>query len=331
MNLSHSTDHSSLRGVILAAGLGLRLRPLTGEIPKPLLPVAGRPIITLTLDRLVRVGCEAVAINLHHLGRKIRAAIGAKYRDMSIAYFEEPEILGTLGALSPMRQFLSSAGLVIVVNGDSLCRWPVTRLIERHRATGACATLLLAKRLDPTKLGGGVGVDRNGRIVQMRDSPAFGPVARRQVFAGMHVFRPDVLSGVSEGPADIVESLYLPLLERGERVGSFATAALWHDLGTPERYLEGALAWVAGRPGGSWISPAADISPQASITRSIVEAGCRIEAGANLDRSVVLSGAVVGAGSRLQSVLLGPDVAIAPGSTIEEEMRVCEADPIGLR
>ncbi|HEV7672762.1 MAG TPA: NDP-sugar synthase [Thermoanaerobaculia bacterium] len=326
-----SAEEPVLRGVILAAGLGLRLRPLTNEIPKPLLPVAGRPIIVRTLDALARAGCEAVAINLHHLGDRIRAAIGTRHAGMPIEYFEEPEILGTLGALPPMRSFLRPAGLVVLANGDSLCRWPIEPLIARHRATGARATLLLAKRSDPEELGGGVGVDRSGRIVQMRDGPAARIVARRRAFAGMHVFAPDLLAEVTAGPADIVERLYLPLLARGERIESFSTAALWHDLGTPRRYLDGALAWVAGQPGGSWISPSAEISPRASIARSIVEAGCRVEAGARIERSVLLSGAVIGAGSTLRSALLGPGAVAAPGGTVEGELLVREVSPGGLR
>jgi NDP-sugar pyrophosphorylase family protein len=325
-----STPKPTLRGVVLAAGLGLRLRPLTDEIPKPLLPVAGKPILAHTLDALARAGCEAVAINLHHLGKMIRAAIGDAHRGMPIEYFDEPEILGTLGALPPMRDFLRPAGLLILANGDSLCRWPVESLIARHRATGARATLLLATRPDPAELGGGVGIDRRGRIVQMRDAPAVGVVARRRVFAGMHVFAPELLGEISEGPADIVESLYLPLLARGERIESFATRALWHDLGNRRRYLEGALAWVAGRPGGRWISPSAEISPTASIDRSILEAGCRIAAGATIERSVLLPGAAIGAGSVLRSALLGPGVSVPPGSLVEEELLVRTAGPRGL-
>jgi mannose-1-phosphate guanylyltransferase len=320
-----------LRGVILAAGLGLRLRPLTQTLPKPLLPVAGRPILARTLDALVRAGCDAVAINLHHLGGLIRRAIGPFHRGVPIEYFDEPEILGTLGALPPMRSFLGGADLVVLANGDSLCRWPVEALIARHRATGARATLLLATRSDPAELGGGVGIDRTGRIVQMRDASAAGVVARRRVFAGMHAFAPDLLDAVAPGPGDIVESLYLPLLARGQRIESFATRALWHDLGNRRRYLDGALAWVAGRPGGRWIAPTAEIAPTASTDRSIVEAGCRIEDGARIEGSVLLPGAVVGAGSVVYATVLGPGVEVPAGGSAEEELLVGEVGAQGLR
>ena len=309
-----------MRGVILAAGLGTRLRPLTDEIPKPLLPVAGRPIVARTLDALARAGCEAVAINLHHLGGMIREAIGPSYRGMPIEYFEEREILGTLGALPPMRGFLAPADLVVLANGDSLCRWPVEALVARHRAGNARATLLLSERTDPAELGGGVGIDRTGRVVRMRDAPAVGAVARRLVFAGVHVFSPDLVASVPEGPADVVESLYLPMLARGDRIGSFATRALWHDLGTRRRYLDGALAWVAGRPQGRWISRLAQVSPSATVSRSIVEVGCRIGEGAKIEGSILLPGSIVGAGGVLRGALLGSGAEVPEGETVEDDL-----------
>src|SRR5262245_6139342 len=113
-----------LRALVLAAGRGERLRPLTATIPKPLLPVGGRPLAAWTLERLRLAGVEAAALNLHHLGDSIRAAFGASYRGMPLVYSDERELLGTGGALPPLRDFLGEADLVLVVNGDSLCRWP---------------------------------------------------------------------------------------------------------------------------------------------------------------------------------------------------------------
>jgi len=132
-----------IRALVLAAGEGTRLRPLTSFLPKPLLPVAGRPLIEHTLDRLAKVGCEAVAINLHHLGDAIRDHLGDDHQGMPITWSEErDERLGTLGALHPLRDFLRPAEVILLVNGDSLCAWPFSRLLRRHRDGGAAATLL---------------------------------------------------------------------------------------------------------------------------------------------------------------------------------------------
>src|SRR6187402_2776161 len=117
-----------LRALVLAAGRGERLRPLTATLPKPLLPVAGRPLLAWTLERLRAAGCEAVAINLHHLGGQIREQFGDRFRGLPLVWSEETELLGTAGALPPLREFLSAADRVLVVNGDSLCRWPLETL-----------------------------------------------------------------------------------------------------------------------------------------------------------------------------------------------------------
>jgi hypothetical protein len=204
------------RALVLAAGRGERLRPLTDRLPKPLLPVAGQPVAAHTLARLAAAGCEAAAINLHHQGELIRKRFGGRFGAMPLTYSEEPERLGTLGALWPLRDFLAAAELVVVINGDSLCRWPVKTLLRRHRARRAAATLLLARRADPAGFGGGVGVDRDRRIVSFRPGgPAAGDADRRWVFAGAQVLSPELLARLRPGPADIVRDLYEPLLGEG--------------------------------------------------------------------------------------------------------------------
>src|SRR5215470_4807101 len=161
-----------IRAVVLAAGLGTRLRPLTDLTPKPLLPVRGVPILGHTLARLAAAGCEAVAVNLHYLGDQIRKRFGDAHAGMPLTWSEEPEILGTLGALHPLKEFFAPADLVLLINGDSLCRWPLRRLVRRHlaahQANGAQATLALASRPDPAEFGGGVGIDPAGRIQSFR-------------------------------------------------------------------------------------------------------------------------------------------------------------------
>lgn len=121
------------RALVLAAGFGRRLRPLTAALPKPLLPVAGRPLVAWTLDALVAAGCEGIALNLHHQGEAIAAALGTHHRGVPLHYSREPEILGTLGAVWPLRDFLAAADEVLIVNGDSLCRWPLRALAARHQ------------------------------------------------------------------------------------------------------------------------------------------------------------------------------------------------------
>lgn len=315
-----------LRTLVLAAGRGERLRPLTDTVPKPLLPVAGTPVAGYTLERLAAAGCEAAALNLHHLGAAIRGHLGDEIAGMPLTYSEEPERLGTLGALYPLRDFLSAADLVLVINGDSLCRWPIKRLVKRHRASGAAATLLFSRRADPMRFGGGVVLSQDGRRVESFEPPHPGdPDERRRVFAGAQVLSPELLGRLEPGHAETVPDLYRPLLAEGAHLEAVETRARWHDLGTPRRYLEGALDQARGTlPGSLWrrsrVSPEAIVSRRARWRRSVVEAGARLDRGCRLDRALVMRGARVAEGCRLESTILGPGAVLPPGTRLENRV-----------
>lgn len=320
-----------LRALVLAAGLGTRLRPLTELVPKPLLPVTGVPILGHTLAQLAAAGCEAVAVNLHHLGGQIRQRFGASIAGIPITWSEEPELLGTLGAFWPLRDFFAPADLVLLINGDSLCPWPLRRLIRKHlagtaKAGDAKATLLLASRPDPAQFGGGVGVDREGRIVSFwPGDPERGEVVRRHVFAGAHVFSPDLLAGIGPQKADIVRNCYVPLLDEGATLQSLTTPRRWHDLGTPQRYLEAVIdqaraGWPERLWRRAWISPEAAIGSGAKVRSSAVEAGVQVGEGARVERSVLLPGARVGQGSMVRESILGFGAVVPPGTWVERRI-----------
>jgi NDP-sugar pyrophosphorylase family protein len=311
-----------LRAVVLCAGEGRRLRPLTHFLPKPLLPVAGRPVVEHTLARLKAVGCEAVAVNLHHLGESIRRRLGEAWEGMPIATSEERELLGTLGALGPLRSFVEAADLILLVNGDSLCRWPLRRLVRRHLRSGAAATLLLARRADPAAFEGGVLVGRGGRILALRGGRAPAAGEKRRVFAGAHVFAPSLLSRATKPlageSADSIVDLYEPLLAAGERLQAVETGRPWFDLGTPARYLAAVLAAVRGHPLSrrGFVAAGAQVARDARLTRSALESGARVGTGARLARSLLLAGARVGAKSKLAYSILGPGVELPDGASL---------------
>jgi NDP-sugar pyrophosphorylase family protein len=305
----------ALRALVLAAGRGERLRPLTLALPKPLLPVAGRPLAAWTLDRLAELAVDGVALNLHHLGAAIRGALGDRYGRLPLIYSAERELLGTGGALPPLAAWLTAARAVLVVNGDSLCRWPLRRLIAAHHRSGAAATLLVARTVDPRGFGGGVAVE-GGRIVAFRRGAlAWQTARRRAVFAGAAVLRPELLARLPSGPSDIVAGLYEPLVAAGETIAAVETARPWFDLGTPARYLEGALAWgLDGLPErGTRLVAGAAVEPTARLRRVVVEAGARVGAAAHLSDSLLMPEATVGRGARLASVVVGPGATIGAG------------------
>lgn len=311
-----------VRALVLAAGRGERLRPLTLELPKPLLPVGGKPLAAWSLDRLARLGCDAAALNLHHLGAAIRDRFGDAHGRLPLVYSPERELAGTGGALPPLREFLGAAAVVLLVNGDSLCRWPLRELVAAHRRGGALATLLVHRGADPRDFGGGVAVegerkDRVARIVAFRRGALAWEAARsHRVFAGAAALAPELLERLPEGRSDIVAALYEPMLAAGEPIAAVATSRPWFDLGTPARYLAAALAWgLAGRPRqGALVLPEAEVDATARLRRSVVERGARIGAGSRLLGTLVMPGAQVGAGARLTETIVGPHVEVPPAA-----------------
>lgn len=327
-----------IRAVILAAGRGTRLRPLTAAVPKPLLPVVGRPLVEHTLERLVTIGCEAAALNLHHLADQVSERLGERFGPLALTYSAERSLLGTLGALGPLRDFLAPADLILVINGDSLCRWPLERLIERHldasSSSAPAATLLFSRGAEVDAFGGGVRIDGAGEVRAFRGAAASRRVPGhvRRVFAGAHILSRELLDRVPAGPSDFVTDLYEPLLMERAILRAVESDVPWHDLGTPYRYLEGVLDWQSvtedgpvgddpgRRDGSSWVANSAAIDPDSRLLKSVIEAEAVVEAGAELEYSLILPGARVGAGCRVTGGIVGPRVELPPGTEVERRL-----------
>ena len=325
-----------VRALVLAAGFGTRLRPLSGVLPKPLLPVLGRPLLAHSLDRLRQIRAEAAAINLHHLASQVEAAIGPEHEGLPLRYSHEEllgtEPLGTGGALVPVLDFLRDADVALVINGDSLCRWPLQALLRRHRGSGADATLLLTTRADPKRFGGGVGVGRGGFLVDFRPpSQGADGAAERLVFAGAHVLSTRVLDRAAalRGPADLVREVYEPMLREGARFAALKSATPWHDLGTPARYLDAVVEWTRPRLlrrfrarflRRGFRAETAKIDPDARLRAALVEQDAVVGAGARLEESLVFPAASIGRRCELLRAIVGPGVALPDGAAIENRL-----------
>lgn len=227
---------NGMKAMILAAGLGTRLRPLTDHLPKPLLTLEDRPLIEYTLLLLRKYGITDVMINLHHRGNQIRQALGDGSRwGMTIRYSEEPRILGTGGGIRKVAKFLSERPF-LVINGDIVVEINLDKVIEFHQRKKAAATLVL--REDPeADSWGSIGIDSRQRIRQLRNQPDWTgePLAKR-MFAGIHVMDSRVLTRIPpHGFSDII-NVYIEMLKKGEPLFGHPLKGYWMDIGTPERY-----------------------------------------------------------------------------------------------
>jgi mannose-1-phosphate guanylyltransferase len=225
-----------MKAMILAAGLGTRLRPLTDHLPKPLLPIEGRPLIEYTLLFLRKYDLTDVVINLHYQGEKIRDALGNGSRlGMKIRYSEEPQILGTGGGIKNIQSYFSEEPF-LVINSDILVDVDLNRVIETHRRAGAAATLVLREDPDVEKWGA-VGVDPQNRIRQLLGKPEWtGGALSKKMFTGIHVMGPRVLSHIPAGRFSSIVDTYIEMARDGERLIGHGCSDYWMDIGTLDRY-----------------------------------------------------------------------------------------------
>ncbi len=302
---------------LLAAGRGERLRPLSCELPKPLLPIRGRSLLEWRLAEFQRIPeLGFLAINLHHRAEQIVGALGVRLGSRPIRYSYETELLGTGGALWALRDPLAVASEVLLANGDTWGRFPWRKLLAHHHRKRAALTLLVHRTVPVEPFGRGLGLV-GGWVCEARRPrlQASGAVRKSRVYAGACVLDPVMLELLPEGPSDWIDTLLEPALDRGYPVAAVETSAAWFDLGTPLRYLEAVHATLPpGRKDRNWVHPEAVVEPTARFRSTAVEAGARIEREARLEESVVLQGGIVRQGARLCRVIVGPGAVVEPGS-----------------
>jgi NDP-sugar pyrophosphorylase family protein len=236
-----------MKAMILAAGLGTRLRPLTNTIPKPLLPIAGTPLIVWNLQLLKRYGFHDVVINLHYLGAMIEQALGNGSRyGLRIIYSYEPVILGTGGGIKQAEPHFSGE-TVLVLNGDTLVDLDLGALCAFHKQRDAVATLVLRRDPDAARWGL-IEMDSDNHIVRITGRGRADQVATHpRMFAGIHILHPRLLRDVLKDKESSIIDPYVAAIQRGETVLGYDCEGYWSDIGTPERYAQAEQDASAGR------------------------------------------------------------------------------------
>jgi NDP-sugar pyrophosphorylase family protein len=242
-----------MKAMVLAAGQGTRLHPLTERTPKALVPVAGRPMIDYSLLLLKRYGIRDIVINLHHLGDQIENYLGDGRRlGLKITYSEEPELLDTGGGLLKAKPFLQD-GTFIVINTDVLIDLSLDELIAFHKAKRAAATLVLRTDLLADQYGS-IEVDADGRIhrfLQVQISTPISPPITKLMFTGVQVLEPRVFDYMESDKIlrkfSTTKDTYPRMLLQQERLFGFRFDGFWQDVGTASRIKEAEESLVAGK------------------------------------------------------------------------------------
>lgn len=330
-----------MRAMMLSAGRGVRMRPLTFSLPKAAMPVLGRPISVQLLNRLARLGVEEAVVNLHHLPGAVRETLGGGTEAglPPVRFVFEPELLGTGGGIGNAAPLLRGAGPILIHNCDFLADIDVAGLLDAHRASGRLATLALAPARDGYSA---VEVDGNGLVLSLGGLPVARPhwITDRLLFTGCHIIEENVLELIPEGrPSDIVADVYRKLAERGQ-VGYHLHEGFWWEFGSPHLYLDGTMALIdlpaARRKEIAIHDPVRNVGDarvavgtgvqihgSARVTgRAAIGFATFVSENVELEDSVIMPESWIGPGCRLRRVVVGPGVEIPAGFEAEDAI-VC--------
>ncbi len=312
--------------MILAGGLSTRLYPLTKQVPKPLVPVAGVPNAVHLINYLKSYGYDEIAINVHYLADAIVQALGdGSQFGVRLKYLHEETLMGSAGAVKPLQSFFGDETFV-VVGCDDLTNVPIDKLVAMHQTKRAVATigLVVRPRVDQY---GVVVLDADGRITGFQEKPAPGTERSKLVNTGIYAFSPEIFDRIPANEFyDFGKQVFPELLEGGKPFyGYDARDAYWCDIGTPDEYRRASDDVVNGlfrMPGtrANGADPSARIDPSAHVDANVwIGANARVGAHARIGGpSVIGDGVVVGDGAVLERAILWAGASIGQGAILRD-------------
>jgi len=300
-----------MRAVVLVGGFGTRLRPLTNNSPKPMLPVGHHSIIESVVSQLARGGISEVVLALGFRPEPFAAAFpDGTCAGIPLTYAVEPEPLDTAGAIRFAAMAAGIDGTFVVVNGDVICDVDVASLVAFHRLRDAEGTLHLTAVENPSAFGV-VVLDGSGVVQRFVEKPAPGTETSNLVNAGTYVLEPSVIDRIPGGRKVSVEREVFPLMVADRTLFGLATDDYWLDTGQPHLYLRANLDLLDGcrrYERCEAIAPGATVAPSATVSHSVVGEGAVVGAGAVVEDSVLLPGASIGDGARVRDSIVAGSV-----------------------
>src|SRR3954470_9307984 len=312
-----------MQALVLAGGQGTRLQPLTLSVPKPVMPLAGRPFLTFMLDWLSSHGVDDVVLSCGFLSEEVQRVLGSRHRSMRLRYVEEDFPLGTAGPVRLAADLGYLSDRFLVLNGDVLTDMDLTSQLAFHDSNAAKATLALIA-VEDTASYGVVPTDARGRVEAfLEKSP--GPAPTNRINAGAYVIDREVVERIPAGRAVSFEREVFPGLV-GEGLYGFHSEGYWIDIGTPERYLESTYDLLSGRvhstlpprdETGSLIYEPALIAGAHIGPQTVLGPHCSVGADSVVERSVLHSRVMVGSGCIIREAVLAEGVQVGDGAEIE--------------
>jgi NDP-sugar pyrophosphorylase family protein len=285
-----------MKAMILAAGYGERLWPLTADRGKPALPVLGKPLVGYVAEHLANNGVSEAVVNLHHAPQSVRVALGDGGQfGLHLEYVYEPVILGTSGGLDNAREHFQDETF-IVVNGKIITDIDLHAAIETHRKTNALATLVLKRNVERERFS--IVETRDGLISRFAGMPTPGEGEPPLMFTGIHILEPRIFEYIPRGVfSDSVIDVYPQAMAADERIAAHVGEGKWYELSTLQRYLDISLALLLEKeePADVFVGAESEVGDFGEVRESVLWDRVVIERGARVSR------AVLGDGVRIRS------------------------------
>ncbi len=317
--------------ILLVGGKGTRLRPLTVNTPKPMVPAAGVPFLTHQLARARAAGVTHIILATSYLAEVFEPHFGdGSSLGLELEYVTEDEPLGTGGAIRNVASRLRSAPdePVLIFNGDILTGLDISALVSTHSASGADVSLHLTRVPDPRAFGL-VPTDPTGRVTAFLEKPETSEeIVTDQINAGAYVFRRSLIDTIPAGrPVSVERETFPGLLAAGAHLQGMVDSTYWLDLGTPQAFVRGSADLVLGRApspavparcGESLVLPTARVAPDAKLTAgTVIGEGASVGEGARVTGSTILSDAVIEPGAVITDSLVGAGARIGARTVLD--------------
>ncbi len=346
-----------MKAVVMAGGAGSRLRPLTINRPKPMVPIVNKPVMAHILDLLKRHHITDVVVTLQYMADVIQADFGdGRSIGMNIQYSIEETPLGTAGSVKNAQQFLDDT--FIVISGDALTDFDLTEIIAQHKARHAVATLTLHRVPNPLEYGV-IVLDGAGRVQQFLEKPSWGEVISDTVNTGIYVLEPQVLDYFDPGvPFDFSKDLFPMLLERGDPMFGYVASGYWCDIGNLQEYMRASADLLEGRVhleplgthigGNIWCQDEVEIAPDAQLYGPVyLGYGAKVKGGvvihgpsairdysvvdnrAHIDRSIIWRNSYIGEGVELRGAVIGRQCSLKSKTIIFEGAVIGDGSIVG--
>ena len=324
-----------MKAVVMAGGEGSRLRPLTINHPKPMVPIANRPVMGHTIELLKRHGIDEVVATLQYRADDIQNFFGdGSNAGVTMHYSIESRPLGTAGSVKFSEKYLSRDEPFLIISGDALTDFNLTEIVDFHKRVGAAVTITLYRVPNPLEYGV-INIDGQGRIERFLEKPSWGEVISDTVNTGIYVISPEVLDEIEPGtPFDFSKDLFPALMKRGAPMYGFIANDYWCDVGTIAEYMRSTGDLLAGKVnlgetgrhigGGIYVEDDVDIAPDAQLFGPVyLGTGVRIKGGVvihgptairpftivdsrvHIDRSILWRNSYVGEGAELRGAIIG--------------------------